>query len=294
MPQSPSARSASHGPEPVETLTLKARDGLPLFVRVWAPPSDMKALVAVVHGYAEHGGRYKAVASRLAEEGFGTIALDVRGHGGSGGARGYCSAFQEYLDDVDLFLKLAAERAGGKPLLLLGHSHGALILLRRLLAGPLPVKVAGAVFTSPFLGIAIPVSGMKLRAAEVLSKIMPKLSLKNEIDPALVSHDAEVVRLYATDPQVFKTANARWFTEARDAQRYVLAHAAELPIPVAFVQGGGDRIASVPSARAVAKAAGAKIRYVELDGLHHEVMNEVERERAFAEIFKSLAEYAAA
>lgn len=293
MPQPATVRSAVAGPEPVETLTLKAQDGLPLFVRVWAPPPDMKGLVAVVHGYAEHGGRYKAVAARLAEEGFGTIAYDVRGHGNSGGARGACLRFQEFLDDTDLFLKLAAERTGGKPLVLLGHSHGGLILLRRLLAGPLPVKVAGAIVTSPFLGIAIPVSGVKLFAAEALSNVWPSLSLKNEIDPALVSHDAEVVRLYATDPQVFKTANARWFTESRDAQNHVMAHAAELPVPTTIIQAGDDRIASPSATRAAVKAAGAKVRYVELDGLFHEVLNEVERERAFAEIFRSLAEWTA-
>ena len=45
--------------------------------------------LAVVHGYFEHSGRYRALAEAMAGLGVATYAVDLRGHGLSDGARGH-------------------------------------------------------------------------------------------------------------------------------------------------------------------------------------------------------------
>jgi len=277
-------------------VTLTSTDGTKLNVRVFPFPEETKAVIAIIHGYADHSARYTSTAKRFAEEGFGSIAIDYRGHGKSEGARGACVYFKEFLNDIDVFLKFCAEKAEGKPLFLLGHSHGGLILLRRLLNGPLGVKVAGAIASSPFLGLGLPISPIVLNVGRAISNIITSFTLPNDIKPEYISHDPEEIKAYTSDPFVFKTANARWFSEALIAQEYVKTHAAELSssrnaIPLLIIQAGDDKIVSVEATRYVALMGGDKVRYIELPGMYHEILNEIDRSRAFNEIFFALNQW---
>ena len=55
--------------------------------QAWLPEGDARAVVVIVHGLGEHGGRYDHVGRRLAGAGFAAYAADHRGHGRSGGRR---------------------------------------------------------------------------------------------------------------------------------------------------------------------------------------------------------------
>ena len=104
-----------------------ARDGLQLFQRRWLPSGEPRAEVLVVHGLIEHGGRYAPTAETLARRGYAVTAMDLRGHGRSEGLRCWVRAFDEYLDDLDVFFDRVARSSEGKPVFLLGHSLGGLI-----------------------------------------------------------------------------------------------------------------------------------------------------------------------
>ena len=65
--------------------TFAANDGLTLFERSWLPDGPERAVVVIIHGYAEHSGRYDHVGAALAEAGLGAWALDHAGHGLSKG-----------------------------------------------------------------------------------------------------------------------------------------------------------------------------------------------------------------
>ena len=43
--------------------TFKAKDGLNLYEQWWLPESEVKGMVVIVHGLAEHCGRYAHVAA---------------------------------------------------------------------------------------------------------------------------------------------------------------------------------------------------------------------------------------
>src|SRR5882724_6099377 len=63
--------------------TFATTGGLQLFGRTWRPESPPRATLVLVHGYAEHSGRYEYAGSSLAERGYAVCALDLRGHGRS-------------------------------------------------------------------------------------------------------------------------------------------------------------------------------------------------------------------
>ena len=57
-------------------------------------------MINYVHGFKDHSNRFEKWALRLTENGYGVIAIDLRGHGRSEGRRGYAPDFDSYLKDV--------------------------------------------------------------------------------------------------------------------------------------------------------------------------------------------------
>src|SRR5258706_6736040 len=111
-----------------------SRDGTTLHETVWSATGTAKGAVVIVHGYFEHGARYAHVGKAWAARGWNVHGLDFRGHGQSGGLRGFVKRFDEYLDDTDA--ALAHARLDGKPLFLVGHSMGALVATEYVLHRP--------------------------------------------------------------------------------------------------------------------------------------------------------------
>ena len=66
-----------------KNFTLAMRDGMEIFVNRWAPDSEeeIKGVVQLHHGLAEHSMRYDRLGSVLAENGYVLNAYDLRGHG---------------------------------------------------------------------------------------------------------------------------------------------------------------------------------------------------------------------
>ena len=65
-------------------------------------------MVVLCHGYAEHARRYDHVAQRFGESGLVVYALDLRGHGRSGGKRVYLKNISEYTGDFHTLVGIAA------------------------------------------------------------------------------------------------------------------------------------------------------------------------------------------
>ena len=132
-----------------ETGTFDAPDGLRLFERVWHPPQAPQAGVVLVHGYAEHSGRYDHVAAFLNDRGYAVYAYDLRGHGRSEGRRAFVDTFVRYLNDLGVFLQRVRRRLQDVPLFLMGHSMGGTVCARFYLERR--PELAGLVLSSPLL-----------------------------------------------------------------------------------------------------------------------------------------------
>lgn len=254
-------------------LTKRETEGPPLYFHAAMPKAGAKVVLAMIHGYADHGARYAHVMGALAEHGIGSVAIDLRGHGRAGGDRGACSRFSEFRDDARELRRLAAARAKDAPLFLFGHSFGALVASSFLLEDPKPWK--GLVLSGPFFGLALEVPRIKVLAGKVASRVYPKLGLPSGLQGKDVTHDPEKARAYDTDPLVFKKATARWFTEATAEQAYVLANATRLTLPLYVTMGTADPVASFAAAKRVFDAAGSADKtWDPREGLYHEVLNE--------------------
>lgn len=274
-------------PEPKTESFFDARDGVRLFFRRIDAASP-RGLVAIVHGFAEHSGRYLDLAHRLNEANFSVAAFDYRGHGQSGGRRAHIDSFEEYLNDTRSFLDQCRGLGFARPVLL-GHSLGGLIAAR--LAESEGEGLAALVLSSPFLGLAMKVPAVKRAVGNWVSRWLPTLSMSTGLDPAWLSHDREVVERYAADPLVSRVCSARWFTETVAAQKQTQAEAGRLSLPLLIQAAGDDRLSDLAETRAFFEHCGSADKTLRVyDGLFHEIYNEVERPRVVADLSAWLQE----
>jgi alpha-beta hydrolase superfamily lysophospholipase len=271
---------------------LRSGDGTTLHARTWLPAGAARGAVALVHGYGEHIGRYEHVGQAWAARGWAVYGADLRGHGQSAGARGYCDRFAQYLDDLAALV--AAARATSGPLFLVGHSFGGVIATRYLLRDA--SGIAGLMLSSPYFRLKLAVSPIKVAAAKFFSALVPRLSLPLGLKGTDVLREPEWLALYDSDPLNNKNATARWFTESQSAQAECLARAGEVKLPVLLKHGAADRIADPKASEELFGRLGSADKTLELlAGQFHEIFNDLaaERQKTIASVADWLDAHAA-
>lgn len=259
----------------MDRIALRSADGTEIAAVRWTPAGEVRGDVLLVHGLAEHMGRYGHVAKALTDAGYRVLGVELRGHGHSGGKRGHVDNWERYVDD----LRAAANAIGG-PHAIVAHSMGGLVTLDHLRDGD-----AWAVFTSaPLLEAAVPAPAWKIGAAKVLTKLLPKLSMGNEIPTSWICTDPAVVAAYDADPLVYGTVTPRWYTEMLGAQGRVKGSAAAYDVPLFAAWGTGDKIVSGPAIDAFAGRWGGPKQTHAYDGLFHEILNEPVKGTILAEV----------
>jgi len=237
----------------------------------------------VVHGYAEHSGRYDELATWYARRGLAVHAYDHRGHGRSEGARCHVDRFEQLLDDLDRVLERAREEHPGLPVVLLGHSMGGLVVAA-FLADRRPA-IAAAVTSGAALAVGPGASRTRLAAARLLRRMTPRLALGSGLDPRALSRDPEVVRRYLEDPLVYRTMTPSLAVELITTIPRVAARAVEVQVPLLLLHGSDDPLCPIEGSRAFhggLQVPGCGFRAY--PGLRHEIFNEPERERVFADL----------
>ena len=253
--------------------------------RVWLPPSAPKGVVVLIHGLAEHSGRYTHVGEHLAARGWVVHAFDYRGHGRSPGLRVHVDRFGDLLDDTAAVLEAARRRHPGLPVFVVGHSLGGLIALLYALAHP--DGLAGVAVTSPALGThpSLRPPKAKRAAAHLLSAVAPRTLFRTGIDPRGLSHDPEVVRAYAADPLVSHSVSARFYTETARAMAEAHQGASRLRVPALVMASANDAIVDAGATRRwLAAAPPGRVEAVFYDPLAHELFNEPERQEVLARL----------
>ncbi|HKV42400.1 MAG TPA: lysophospholipase [Blastocatellia bacterium] len=270
-----------------EIVTVK--DGCQLYSRRHEVDSP-RAEIVIAHGFGEHSGRYDAISQWLVSRLFNVTSYDHRGHGQSGGLPGHIEKFSDYEDDLEGIMNGVRARSAGK-IFLIGHSMGGLVTLRYLARHS--ASIAGAVVSAPLIEFAVQVPSHKAMIARVGARVIPKLRLDNEIDPAVLSRDPEVGRAYAADPLVHHLVSTRWFAEASRAMEEVIGLAAAIKQPLLVMHGTDDRLASVDGTKRLFGRIGSLDKELVIyPGFYHELFNEPEKEELYAKVTEWIGERA--
>jgi acylglycerol lipase len=283
---------------PPQMSRLHTADGLELASYRWpagegaAPP---RATVALVHGLAEHAGRYAALAARLNAADIELMSIDLRGHGQSPGKRVWVDRFDDYLDDADALVAAAARNDA--PLFLMGHSMGgAIAALYAIERAPARGRTfAGLVLSSPALAPGRDVPRWMLAVSRFISRVLPTFPAIR-IDAALLSRDPAVVAANRADPLVHHgPVPARTGAEILDAMARIERGRAALRVPVLVYHGTEDKLTEPDGSRAFGAHVGSPDRTLTLyEGNYHETMNDLERDRVIDALIAWLLAHAPA
>ena len=261
---------------------LEGTRGNLIFRRAWLP-ADPERVLVVVHGYAEHSGRYDHFGAWFAERGCAVHGFDHVGHGRSSGPRAHVGEFSDFLDDLQQVLDRVRGEHAGIPVTLVGHSMGGLVT-----AGFLVERrpaISSAVLSAAALELGPGVSRARILTARALRRLMPRLSMGSGLDAQGLSRDPQVVRAYLEDPLVFRTMTASLAAVLLEAIPDTAARASEVRVPLLVLHGEDDPMCPAEGSRrffADVDVPGSDLRVY--PKLKHEIFNEPEQERVFQDL----------
>ena len=255
-------------PEPVEDFGTE-------LVREWAPSGKPRAFLVLIHGLAEHSGRYERTGSLLSDAGFYVRSFDLIGAGGSGGARWDIDDWERYHDQIDRHMQWASDRGG--PVILMGHSMGGNLALGYVLRDR--IKPDLLVLSAP---AADGGAAWQKALAPIAARLAPKLMLPNGVKGEQLSRDPAVGEAYFADPLVHTKSTTRLGAALFEAMGELTKHWDRLDVPTLVLHGGADTIVPPQSTAPLGELPTCERRLY--PGLQHEILNEPEGPDIVAEI----------
>ena len=250
--------------------TFEGKGGLTIFHQRWLPDGAARAVLLIAHGYGEHSGRYGNVVDNFVPRGYAVYTLDHRGHGKSEGERVHVDHFDDYVADLRTFYDYVRRETGDLPIYLLGHSMGSFIAISY-----------AARYQDGLRGLILSGGGMgRTRSnASASPEMMADLA-------ATVSKDPEVVQAYRDDPLVYHGSPP----ESRRAAMAVLREdmpglVAAIKLPVLIIAGGASPLGDGEGSKELYETVSSQDKTLKIyEGLMHEIHNEPERARVFADM----------
>ncbi|MBW2203088.1 MAG: lysophospholipase [Deltaproteobacteria bacterium] len=255
---------------------------LKIYYQCWLPEKDPKAVLLIVHGLAEHSGRYMNLVNHFVPLGYAIYGVDHIGHGKSDGLRVYVERFEDFTDTLKDFSHMIRDWQPKKPIFLIGHSMGGLISSIFLLDHQ--DELSGAVLSGP--SVKVPdMSSVTILAGKLFSTLMPKLGLL-ALEADGVSRDPEVVKAYLNDPLVYTgKITARLAAELLKAMKRAEIDASKITLPILIAQGSEDRLVDPDGAQMLHDTVGSVDKTLKIyDGLYHEIFNEPEHQKVLGDV----------
>lgn len=282
----------------------------------WTPEGEIRGVVQLVHGIAEHTLRYDGFARYLNSLGFLVTAEDHMGHGKSMVTQGYfAGGWFTAVEDTVRLLNMTREEFPGKPYFPFGHSMGS-FMTRTILEKHPELPLAGAVIcgTGWMPAAVLAVGETVCRGAcrkkgerepsEALEKLVFGGYNKRVEHPRTafdwLSRDNASVDAYIGDPLCGFTASAGLLRDMLGGIRYNQKpenlRAMNRELPVFFIAGGDDPVGSYGSGvRRAAEAfrkAGMKDVSLRIYPLcRHEILNEINREEIYEDVARWLEKH---
>ena len=255
---------------------FKGEKDLKIFYQAWIPEKS-KAVVQVVHGFAEHSGRYMNVVNQLTPLGYVIYANDHRGHGKSDGKRNYVDYFDQYIEDEKKLYDLIKNKHHNLPIFMLGHSMGSMIAL--VFTKKYEPLLRGLILSGTGTGAGESISKTLKVIVKVLAKITPKKFINPGLEADKLSHDSEVVQAYENDPLVNAdkiTIRLGWELMNNFEKFDSITDNLKLPL---LVQCGAEDSLIKGSEEVLRNAFNMEDKTILIyDGLYHEVYNEIKEE----------------
>lgn len=272
--------------QPLREWMHLAADGTGLFLRSMEATGARKGMVLLVHGFGEYSGRYLHVMRKLAAAGFSAVAMDLRGHGRSEGARGDIASYEVLLEDLrEVWVKVTGAEGMGKklPAFLYGHSLGGQIVLN--FAEAYAPSAAGLVVTSPWLSLAFEPEWWRVALARLAVRVWPGFRQGVAVHPERLSRDLAFLAAMPDLHLAHHRMSARMYQLFMKGAEQAKKAARTLTCPVFLAHGSRDQVTSVEATQEFFRELKSEDKVFVLvpDG-RHEMHNDLCREEVFDQI----------
>ncbi len=254
-----------------------------LYRQAWLPDTAPKAILLIVHGIAEHCGRYTNLVNYFVPKGYAVYSFDLRGHGKSDGKRSYVERFSYYLDDLQTFFNLVRTENPNTKIFMVGHSMGSTIAVDYALAHQ--NETNGLIISGTTLKAGSSINQATILMAKVLSVILPKMGV-SALDASGISRDKAVVEAYVKDPLNYTgKLSARVGAELLKTMAMLQKRLSEITLPILIMQGSQDRISDPASSKMLYDGVSSKDKTMKIyEGYYHEIFNDPERQQVFTDM----------
>lgn len=291
---------------------LESVSGAKLSVWRWEPENEVRAVVQIVHGVAEHGARYAEFAQFLNQAGILVVAEDHMGHGASVGEHDRKGYFEggwfAAVEDTYRLLQQTKAEFPEVPYILMGHSMGS-FMARTMLCKYPDSDIAGCIIsgTAWMPDAVIKMAGVLAKSVCALggerkpSEFLKKVSFgsyNNKVEHPRtendwLSRDDSRVDAYNADPMCGFTVCGGLQRAMAEGLAYIqnMDHLAnmEKQLPVLFVAGGDDPVGAYGDG---VRRAADKFREAGMENVQckiyplcrHEILNEINRQEISQDI----------
>ena len=267
---------------------FKGHSNFNLYYQCWLPSNEPRAVMLVVHGLAEHSGRYTNLVNHFVPRDYAIYSFDQRGHGRSQGPKGYVKNFSHFVCDLKTFLDIIHNKHRTAKVFIVGHSVGGTIATAYAVSHQ--DEFDGLILSAATLKAGVNVPSGLIIVAPLLSLLLPKVGLYT-IDASAISRDQPVVNAYINDPLVYRgKIRTRLGVEIIQAMQVLPSQMPRIHLPVLIMHGTADQLSDPKGSEILYNRVSSKDKTLKLyEGFFHEIFNEPEREQVFADMEEWLA-----
>lgn len=288
-------------------------DGLSIEAVVFAPEDkeEIRGVVQISHGMAEHKERYYPLLEFLAEEGFASVINDHRGHGQSVRSKedwGYFfdDTAEFVVEDLHRITCHIKENFPEKPIFLFGHSMGSLIVRKYIKKYDQDIDklvVCGSPSKNPMVGAALFLVKLQtlFKGDRYRSRLIQNLAfgnynnnIENPIsDNAWLSADEENVKAYDRDEACGFVFTLNGFKNLFTLMKQVYSRdgwkLGNKKLPIMFIAGADDPVIVNEKSWRESMNFLETVGYENVTGklykgLRHEILNEAEAAAVYEDI----------
>ncbi|MPM48988.1 Monoacylglycerol lipase [bioreactor metagenome] len=297
---------------------LTMADGFVQHIRLWSPEEDdYKGILLVLHGAAEHGGRYENFADFMTSNGYIVCVPDHRGHGLSVQNEddlGYFSdddGWSKIIEDVNALILYLKERFAGRKLYLMGHSMGSFLartyairhgeMIDALILSGTAHNPKGILSFGKSLAVWDIKAGKARKRSPRINKMafldLNKCFKDGKTGFEWLSRDSAVCEKFAADKLCGFNFTSSAFRDMFSGLLEItdMSNIEKMPkaLPVLLIAGKCDPVGGfgkmVLKCDMAFKAAGLRDVTLKLyDGMRHEVLNELGKEEVYHDILNWL------
>lgn len=295
-------------------------EGKEIKSKIFAPEDkEPYAIVQILHGLAEHIGRYLPFVSFLVKNGCAVCLGDHLGHGEAvpEEERGYFAdrnGWEYVCRDAVILARTAKERYPSIPYFLLGHSMGSFMARTIYLKGMEAMDgliLSGTGNLSSFIvgagKLVAKLERKRLGGGQKVSALVTSLALgaydkpfKEEGKNAWISSLSEEVERYNGDPLCGFPVKVGMFLDMFGGIGYIVKKKnikkADPSVPVLLVSGDKDPVGNMGKGvkaayKAFCKAGVQDVSMLLYEGCRHEILNDSCREKAMNDILSWIREH---